>query len=301
MEHIRIIIFWKRNLVLLNNGVVQMNIKVYIVTYKNENDLNSNIESIYKSTIPNSIKLQINVINNYSKTFYLNKSFSEVNVIHNDLRPDWSTGHLSRNWNQAIINGFGNLKQPQCDILVHCQDDTLFERDWISKLLELHKKYTFIQMGIGDNFCSYTIEAVKHIGLWDERFCGINYQEADYFLRAYLHNRNKSCINDNHHKRIWNPTDLVLCKRTKPIIINGTTVLSEENIRCSKFGSLNKNLFYRKWGVDPEAWTNESLKNVPTASYIENFIYYPYFELDLYDLDKKNYHCDISGPSFFEK
>lgn len=82
---------------------------MYIVTYNNPKDLHSNLNSIYESNIPQNVDLELNVINNYSKNFNIDNKF-KVNILHNTLRPDWSTGHLSRNWNQAIVNGFGNVK-----------------------------------------------------------------------------------------------------------------------------------------------------------------------------------------------
>ena len=62
--------------------------------------------------------------------------------------------------------------------------------------LELHKKYSFIQFGRGCGFMSFKPEAIKKIGLWDERFCNIGFHEADYFLRAFLFNNESTTLND---------------------------------------------------------------------------------------------------------
>ena len=75
---------------------------------------------------------------------FINEKFSDVGVIHNSVRADFSTGHLARDWNCAIINGFKSLTNPDCDILVTCQNDTLFNPTWIEQLIEYHKKYCFI-------------------------------------------------------------------------------------------------------------------------------------------------------------
>ncbi len=186
--------------------MIKKKIKIFIVTYKSKISLNNNIKSLLESDLMQH-NWEINVINNHS----LNDEYvDKVKVWHNVLRPDFSTGHLARNWNQAIINGFKDLNNPDCDILVNSQDDVLFKKDCFSKLIEFHKKYSFIQSGAGDSLCSYLPEAVKEIGLWDERFCNIGYQEADYFLRALIYNKNKSMISDCHpgHNRVLNNEDL---------------------------------------------------------------------------------------------
>mgnify|MGYP003342408573 CR=1 FL=1 len=94
--------------------------------------------------------LEINVINNHSN-FSLNKEYDDiVKVWHNTLRPDFSTGHLSRNWNQAILNGFKSILKPDCDILITAQDDVEYCKNYITTLIEYHKKYNFIQTGKGE-------------------------------------------------------------------------------------------------------------------------------------------------------
>ena len=42
------------------------------------------------------------------------------------------------------------------------------------------------------------------MGIWDERYCGIAYQEADYILRSAFHNPERSSINDQLHLRCLN-------------------------------------------------------------------------------------------------
>lgn len=273
-----------------------MKIKIYIVTYKNEKDLNLNLESIFACDFKNH-NVEVNIINNHSEFNFQNKF--NVNILHNSLRPDFSTGHLARNWNQAIINGFKNLKNPDCDILIHCQDDSMYSKTWLKDLIECHKTFSFIQMGVGDNFCSYTPEAIKNIGIYDERFNNIGYQEADYFLRAFLYNRESSTINDYHHKRLWQPINKKICDRTNPIYTNKLNI-SEFHVASSKHHVLNKNLFYKKWGTKPENWSEFLFKSNVKNSLIENYIYYPYFELDILDLESKNYFVDRNGTPFFD-
>ncbi len=179
-----------------------MKVKIYFVTYKEDSVFKDTLDSFYDNG--GSKCFEINVINNFSSILL---NYPKINVYNNVLRPDFSTGHLSRNWNQAIINGFKDLENPDCDILIHAQNDVTFMPDWYDKLINIHndKKIDFFATGAGDCFCSYTPQAIKNIGIWDERFCGIGYQEADYFTRAAYHSYDTVSINDFGHKRVLNP------------------------------------------------------------------------------------------------
>ena len=285
-------------------------IKIYIVTYRATKDLNNNIQSLLESDLVN-YNYEINVINNHSE-FSLNSEFEgKVKVLHNVLRPDFSTGHLARNWNQAIINGFKDLNNPDCDILVTSQDDTLFKPDWCAKLIKYHEKYSFLTMGGGDAICSYLPEAVKKIGLWDERFCNIYYQEADYFLRATIYNNAKSSINDLQHKRVLNPIEGSKIGKNISNVASGKKSNSNENraetplvitpnnddsrqlahLESGKYAMTSYSIFKYKWGfhTPPYDWTDNFLKNLPKRTLSPNFFTYPYFEKDIEDLEKKNY------------
>lgn len=261
-----------------------INVKLYIITYNNKNDLNKNLESVFDSDLLGT-NISINIINNHTN-FSINPQFqNKVNIYHNSLRPDFSTGHLSRSWNQAIINGFRDLNNPDCDILIHCQDDSIFDHNWLRYLLDLHQSYDFIQMGIGDNFCSYLPESIKKIGLWDERFCGIGYQEADYFLRCLIYNRDKTCLNDYQHGRLINNVNFSICNRPLP-----PDVFSSDHKKSMKFHPINEKVFNAKWpGISPNYWPSSVLHHPPRVSAIHNFITYPYFEKDIYDLTGKNF------------
>jgi hypothetical protein len=175
-------------------------ISIYIVTYRSRVDLNNNIASILAS----GADVRINVINNHSEFFLEPKHEKAVTVLHNNLRPNFSLGHLARNWNQSLLHGFQDLRNPASDIVITVQDDVIFKSNWLPNLLDLHRRYSFITMGGGDAFCSYLPEAVRKIGMWDERFCSIGYQEGDYFLRALIYNRENSSINDIQHGRLHN-------------------------------------------------------------------------------------------------
>lgn len=251
-----------------------MKIKQYIVTYNNSFQINECIKSIFNNSSGEELdNLEIYIINNHSN-FDLSAEFiDKVAVLNNTLRPDFSTGHLSRNWNQAIINGFVNLNKPESDIVITCQDDTRFSKNYITTTIELHKKFDLIQAGHGDNFVSYTPSAIKKVGLWDERFCGIGYQEADYFLRSYLYNNKNSSIQDDMHRRHLNKITNIPIQ----IIKSGCARREKYHINSTTHHEYNKKLFIKKWGFNPEKGWPAIINSISTPN-IDSYIYYPYFE-----------------------
>ena len=88
-----------------------MKIKLYIVTYNNPEYLDKNLESLFETDLVDH-DYEVTIINNHSN-FKVREEFLEdynLKVIHNESRPDWSTGHLARSWNQCLINGFKDLE-----------------------------------------------------------------------------------------------------------------------------------------------------------------------------------------------
>lgn len=257
--------------------VREKKIKIFIVTYNQPKLLNDCLESIFlKSNHQELSNVQIFIINNHSDFFIEEKFHDKVTVLHNTLRPDFSTGHLSRNWNQAIINGFADLNNPQCDILVTCQDDTVFSNHFISKIIKLHQDYDFVTVGAGDNFVSYTPNAIKRIGLWDERFCGIGYQERDYFVRAYKYHGEKSSINDPYHNIVHNPMD----PNDNPIIFTPTGWQRNDDNHMNAYDVhvTSAQVFWLKWG-DTSGDVLEVIREREPK--LPSFVMYPYFEKDV--------------------
>jgi hypothetical protein len=256
-------------------------VKVYFVTYNSPSLLKETLDSFFSSTDLNKIQLETYIINNHSNfELYSHHKQKVKHVYHNQLRPDFSTGHLSRNWNQAIINGFKNLNNPDCDIVITCQDDAIWNKDWVNILLETSKDYDFYTCNNGDMLCYYTPESIKNIGLWDERFCNIQFQEADYFYRAKLYYSERSSINDSHHGREHNPT--------KVMAINPHSgQMLERSVISDVHHNHSKNIFILKWGEESISWTNKSIQN--RHARIPSFFFYPYFEKDIYLAKEKGY------------
>ena len=259
-------------------------IKIFIVTYNRAKDLHNNLLSLFSSDLENHT-IEVNIINNHSN-FRIDTSFEDkVKIYHNYLRPDFSTGHLARDWNSALVNGFKNLQHPDADLVIHYQDDTVLEPNWLIYLLDLHNSFDFIQMGIGDQLCSYLPEGVKKVGLWEERLCSIGYQDADYFIRQLVYNRAGTCINDHQHGRLLNCVNFSICKRPE-----APNIFSDDHRKAMVFHPMNERIFKLKWpNVPPNYWTPELFHHPPVKSNIQNFIFYPYFENDIYDLAGKNF------------
>ena len=191
-------------------------IKIYILTYNRPQYLHENLKSLFESDA-NPDDYHVTIINNMELVFELAPEFQErVTVYHNKLRPDWSNGHVARDWNGALTQGFGNLEKPINEQVILVQDDCIWDTDWKVRLDKIHETYDLYAADWGDAFVSYLPEVVRKVGLYDERFTSVGCQEADYFLRAYLHHRDKSSINDYRHRRAFNTTELVAHRnRTK--------------------------------------------------------------------------------------
>ena len=283
----------------------QMIFSLYIVTYKNEDLLQRCLDSALVSTSglePNDT-LCITVINNYDVLNLPDKYANKVTVINNFGRPKFSTGHLSRSWNQCILHGIENINKPKCDVLILAQNDVVFKPDYIASIKKaLEMSYNYIALGRGDEVQIMTPDSIKRIGLYDERFCNIGFQESDYFLRAVLLNPTKTSINDVFHERTHNalPDTLQILEQVDCGYLRG----DESHMSSCKYHLVSKRMFAYKWmGLLPfskspqigvpddmhirypyEAW-DSYVKSVPLCA--KQYIMYPYFECELPDLEEK--------------
>jgi hypothetical protein len=265
-----------------------MSIRLFICTYRNPTALDRNLASLFASDLTRH-EHEICVINNCQSEFRVRRAFRrKVKVLHNVCRPDFSWGHLSRSWNQGLMLGFENLAAPACPHVMLAQDDTLFAPDFCSRVLEAHARFDLITADWGDMFLSFTPEAVRRVGIFDERFCQVGYQEGDYFLRALMCHRERVSINDRKHGRVLNTVGFPICRRPH----RRANPHSAPQRTC-----LSKQVFQQKWpGIRDTHWTNDLVNNPPESPAIPTYLTYPYFEKDLYDLRGKGYVCDFSDP-----
>ncbi len=264
-----------------------MKIKAYFVTYRNNEELEKTVYSFLESGIRN-YDFEIWIVNNYRlESTSMPKTDRECQYIfitQNNTRPANSTGHLARNWNECLIDGFKDINNPDCDIVMLSQNDNLFLPDTMDKLIESHKKYSFIQNGAGDSFHSYTVDAVKKVGLWDERFCNIGYQEADYFLRQALYNKAGSSITDRMHEREHNPLNYDILDYDKQ---GGFTRNDKHHMASLNHHKVSRAIFEHKWGkIMTQGWKKGFFQQ-PFTMESPQYVMYPYFEDKI--LPNKNY------------
>ncbi len=274
----------------MSNLVIKLmvKVKVFILTWRDSAALNNNLKTLFDgyALLNDDLKpqIEVNIINNHTD-FRIDDRFKDhVSVIHNVAQPDFATAMLARMWNLALIHGFRDLKNPDCDIVVTAQDDTVWNYDWIPQLLKVMNHFDFYADDAGDMVCAYRANAVKKIGLWDERF-HYGFGEGDYFLRAIKYLAEKSSINDFAHGRVWNPS-LHLAQRPEP----DTTRYAEQS-RSHRFRSLSWANFLYKWKyTEMEGrWPEEIQEMVLQSETVPSTIVYPYFELDVENLQEKGY------------
>lgn len=261
-------------------------IKAYMVTYRNPECVNNNLESLFdtfqtEQNVPEGTRLDITIINNHSSFTLADKFKKYVEVIDN-MRIDESCGHLARDWNYALIDGFRSLKKPAVDQVICFHDDVIWLDKWLEKLYAIHQSHSLYMGDFGCTLHSYTPHAVKRIGLWDERFCNIAYHEADYQLRARLYNSQMSSINDYEQGRVWNPTEIIA--QHPPHNEDKRTAANES----LNYHPVSRKVFEKKWRRYPERW-NEQKGEPPKQPFIDSYMFYPYFERDVETLTEQKY------------
>ncbi len=265
-------------------------VSVYVITYENEERLNQNINAFFETTKDYKDNpdwtFNYNIINNHPHiNIWPEHKDKPIEIFHNTLRPINSCGHLTRDYNAALMHGFGSLIEPVSDWVIHVHDDSIWNPNWVEALSKIHETYSFYAGNFGCSFCSYTVDAVKKIGLWDERFINIGIHEGDYFLRALIYNKEKSSINDHHGNRLLNLTQAEL------FFHPDANERKMHHIHASyNYHYLSLKVFEEKWGIDCENWKIKGTDdNPPKVSLIKNYMFYPYFERHVEGLADKNY------------
>ena len=284
------------------------NIRIFITTYKRNKALSETIDYILDSDFNDVCNGEIFVISNHTSIKIEDRHKDVVKVIHNEGRPDWSNGNLGENWNQALVHGFHDLKKPKCDYVVCLQNDAILHKNWCSNLLKYHKNFDFIQGKFGDNAMSFSPAHIMKVGLFDERFCSIQFKEADYQLRSCQRNPNRTYIDDVMHRIEWNnkPSfefDVVGHRNINEDIKRRPDDGEQARIWSDSRGGIFRkyawNWFAKKWkGTHEESpaingwcigWSDNLRNNLPTGQQKE-IVRYPYFEKDI---DKSLYEISL--------
>lgn len=295
-------------------------IKIYLVTYQRENILNDSLDKLFSSDFKNYDNTEVNIINNHTN-FKLNPIFEKrVNVLHNVLRPDWSNGNMSENYNHAFINGICDLNNPHTENLVTMQNDAAVHPNWVEHLFEMRygQGNTLVVGHFGDNVVCHTAESVKKIGMWDENLPH-QYKEPDYWIRALNFNKDKTSLNDTLHGTTFNnhnALDIDIsddrnfqleddAKRGKDTLKRKPDDAEQQSIWYGSRGGIYAtsawNYFSYKWGgtwkEEPTRekwlfnWTDDFRNNPPNLalSKIKQAYKYIYFEKDIENRLSKGY------------
>lgn len=182
-----------------------------------------------------------------------------VRVCCDFFRPARATGHLSRDWNYGLIAGFNDVDRPRSGLVVLAQSDTFFAPTWATTLHTAmdERSLLYATFGIGDQVQAFRPEAVKLVGLFDERFCNIGYQEADYMVRAVQALATRASINDVHHGRIFNglPASTQDAVATSPLHIRNM----DAHYKSIVYHNVSMSVFETKWKRMTAAYWNTTL------------------------------------------
>ena len=148
---------------------------VGIITYNRPTSINRAIREWMAST-PDSVPIV--VISNHSR-IELDRDYGpRLHVLMNTLRPDYSSGYLTRNWNQLFIQLFA-----EHDWVVCSQDDVTVRPGWTDRILAETPRDLYVAPQ-GDVVFCMNRAAFRRVGWFDERFTQIGSHEFDYWFRA---------------------------------------------------------------------------------------------------------------------
>lgn len=274
-------------------------IKVFIATYKRNDVLSETLDCLFDSDFTEVCDGQVFVLSNHTSTEIQQRHKDKVKLIRNEGRPDWSNGNLSESWNQAIVHGFKNLSKPDCDYVVTLQNDALVDKNWCSNLIKFHERFDFIKGKFGDNVMSFTPQHIKKVGLWDERFCSIQFKEADYDIRSIQRNGERVYLDDVMHRIEYNNNPSFDFDVKGHRNINDDIKRSADDSEHQDIWNVSRGGIYRayswrwfnhKWKgthkTSPNingwciGWSSDFKKNPPHGQKKE-VVRYPYFEKDI--------------------
>lgn len=274
-------------------------IKVYIATYKRNDILAETLDYLFDSDFLKVSNGSVFILSNHTSTEVHDRHKDKVSIIRNEGRPDWSNGNLSESWNHALVHGFKDLKNPDCDYVVTLQNDALVDKKWCSNLIKFHERFDFIKGKFGDNVMSFTPQHIKKVGLWDERFCSIQFKEADYDIRSIQRNPKRTYLDDIMHRIEYNnsPSFDFDIKGDRNIDDNIKRKADDSEHQMiwnvSRGGIYKKyawNWFAHKWKDTYKSspsihgwcigWDDDFKKNPPFGQ-IKEVVRYPYFEKDI--------------------
>jgi hypothetical protein len=163
------------------------------------------------------------------------------------------------------------------------QNEVVFRAGFLAALKRHAARFCYMTFGHGDEVQVMTPEAVRRIGLYDERFCNIGFHEADCFLRALIAAPEAVSINDDFHGRVHNPvpndvTEHVATgySRRDPAHLASMAASFAYGSEARPYHGISRRVFAHKWaGADPQNWGHAARSLRECA---KQYMMYPYFK-----------------------
>jgi len=275
-------------------------ISIFIATFSEDDSLKHLLTTLSTTDYGNAT-VKINIINNseipLKERTRWSPSYENVSIYDDLFLSKNDFGHLAHTWNQAILKSFGDLQNPLTDILITLQADCSLVKSWFTEVDRLLENgFSFMQFGWGDEFLVHTVDSIKRIGLFDERFNSLVRHEKDYFIRGVLYNRNGSALHDYHHSRLHN--NVGLPHKVVEYSKRGSTRPTGEShllrVKAQSMASYNGRLLEAKYGcfleMDGMNFAKPIFKdNQNRPPCIQSFMLYPWFEKYLNNLTLHNF------------
>lgn len=162
---------------------------VWILTFNRPLALNRLIKSLGEQG------LRCNVFSNHPVLHIDsgNEPFVDERII-NTLNSSESSSWCARSWNTIMMKAF-----PTTHDVILLQDDTVVAPAFAAWIEDKKKTYHFIWGPMGDQFHYTTIDVLKAVGWWDERYIGCYCGDFDYMKRVlFSYDPEKVCIEEHH-------------------------------------------------------------------------------------------------------
>ena len=106
-----------------------------------------------------------------------------------------------------------------------------------------------------------------------------------------MYNVEGSTIQDPIHHRVLNPIFLNDIEKSRGWLVDPDVRQIDAVHDNSPHGNneISAKLMAAKYPFEPFPWTLEKIRSRPSKTLIPNFITYPYFEKDIYNLQEKGY------------
>jgi hypothetical protein len=238
-----------------------MKIRVYIVTFRRDDVLNLNLRTLWAGA-SHPEALEVTVISNHPEVCIEEANLRpNLRVLINQTRHTHSWGYLARDWNFAIIDAFKTWQNPEgVDWCVLAQNDVEWLAGWDQWLVQ-QEQFDLISQPVGDAVVALNIEAVRKVGLFDERFCSLHFHDIDFLNRAVITLGKRGSICDGHPDSKggdWNSVGEVLIRKSASGYVD-----NDPSLHTRKSWLELRNLLFSKWGFRSleEAWDRASLKH----------------------------------------